>query len=195
VELAKRETILDAASRHFGRLGFKKASVDDIARDAGVAKGTVYLACESKADLFYQVVHRELRSWIAQLAKLIDPRRPADELLRQAAEAGIAYLEAHPLVRDLFFGIHHGLLPGWAARFEELRNLGKQALGEILQQGVRQGIFRPNLDVLVTAGILLELSLAGYQFQSLLGRPDRESVQRRVAAGLDLVLNGLRAHP
>ena len=54
MERAKKECILDSAVKAFAKLGFKKASVDDIARDAGVAKGTVYLACESKEDLFFQ---------------------------------------------------------------------------------------------------------------------------------------------
>ena len=51
---AKRETILESATRLFARLGFKKCSIDEIARAAGVAKGTIYLACDSKTDLFYQ---------------------------------------------------------------------------------------------------------------------------------------------
>src|SRR5436190_555554 len=62
MEQEKKETILDAATRAFARFGFKKASIEDIAKEAGVAKGTVYLACESKEDLYYQAVHREVRA-------------------------------------------------------------------------------------------------------------------------------------
>src|SRR5947208_11210453 len=117
MERSKKECILDAAARAFARYGFKRVSVEDIARDAGVAKGTVYLACDSKEDLFYQTVHREVRAWVSELGKLIDPRIPADELLQMCARAAFAYLDERPLVRDLLFGCFHTLLPEWNERF------------------------------------------------------------------------------
>ncbi len=80
MELAKKECILMEAARAFARFGFRKTSVDEIARAAGVAKGTIYLAAESKEDLFYQALHREVRQWVGEVSGLIDPRRPADEL-------------------------------------------------------------------------------------------------------------------
>src|SRR5689334_25270223 len=48
----KREAILGAARELFGRYGYRRTSIDDIARAAGVAKGTVYLYVENKEALF-----------------------------------------------------------------------------------------------------------------------------------------------
>jgi AcrR family transcriptional regulator len=48
----KREAVLAAALELFGRYGYRRTSVDDIAREAGIAKGTVYLHVESKEVLF-----------------------------------------------------------------------------------------------------------------------------------------------
>jgi AcrR family transcriptional regulator len=62
-----REAILVAATETFARYGFKKASVDDIARRAGIGKGTVYLHFESKEELFGAVVRR---IWTRSLAGL-----------------------------------------------------------------------------------------------------------------------------
>ena len=78
METEKWEQILAEAAKSFARFGFKKTSMEEVARAAGVAKGTVYLGCESKRDLFYQVLLRELRRWDAELARTIDPRVPAD---------------------------------------------------------------------------------------------------------------------
>ncbi len=228
MEQAKKECILTAAAKAFAKLGFKKASVEEIAKEAGVAKGTIYLACESKEDLFYQAVHREVRSWLGQMSKLIDPRVGADELLKLVAELGVVYLEEHPLVRDLFFGIYHGLLPGWAHRLDELRALGAANGAEILRLGVRQGRFRADLDVEQTAAILQDIQLATMMWHVRENRPgqpaawgadgwreglrhprpkaeagenvtasggpaaQRERLQRRARAALDLVLHGLR---
>src|SRR3954469_9261319 len=125
MERDKKECILTAATRLFARFGFKKTSVDEIAKDAGVAKGTIYLAADTKEDLFYQSVHREVRAWVAELSKLIDPRVPADQMLRNCAIAGLQYLHDRPLVRELLFGNYHLMMPEWAERLDGLRELGR----------------------------------------------------------------------
>src|SRR6185503_4523020 len=104
MEQAKKECILTAAARAFSRFGFKKTSVDEIAKHAGVAKGTVYLAAESKEDLFYQAVHRELREYIAACAKLLDPRQVAHELVQTMVRGSFLLLEQYPLVKGLMLG-------------------------------------------------------------------------------------------
>jgi len=192
VEQAKKECILAAAARAFARFGFKKAAVEEIARDAGVAKGTVYLAADTKEDLFYQAVHREVRSWMAETAKVIDPRIPADQLLFLVAQRGLDYLESRPLVRDLLFGNHQLMLPEWAERLDELRELGRQNLLEILRLGVRQGQFRDGMDLDEISHILQDLALTTHVFY-LRKRENREALlARRMQASMDLLLHGLR---
>jgi AcrR family transcriptional regulator len=191
VEQAKKDCILQAAAKAFARWGFKKASVEEIARDAGVAKGTVYLACETKEDLFYQVVHREVRAFTAEIAKLIDPRVPAEELLQRAVAAGNRYLEERPLVKDLIFGNHDLLLPEWTDRLEELRELGRVNCLEILGLGVKQGRFRADLDLDEVSKILEDVMIATHAIHSR--GPDRHArLVRRFTAGFDLLMNGLR---
>jgi Transcriptional regulator len=51
--------ILDAARELVLRYGYKKTTIDDIARQAGVAKGTIYLHWKSREDLFIDLVVRE----------------------------------------------------------------------------------------------------------------------------------------
>ena len=192
MDRAKKDCILRAAGKAFTRLGFKKASVDEIAREAGVAKGTVYLACESKEDLFYQTVHREVRAWVAEISRLIDPRVPADQLLFSAAQAGVAYLDQRPLVRELLFGRMHAMLPKWTDRLDELRALGQANVVEILRLGVKQGRFHDRLDLEETARLLQDLQLATLVFDDR-KRPGREErLARRGKAAFDLVLDGLR---
>jgi AcrR family transcriptional regulator len=191
VEQAKKECILAAAARAFARFGFKKAAVEEIAKEAGVAKGTVYLAADTKEDLFYQAVHREVRAWVAESAKIIDPRKPADQLLLEAAQAGMQYMEQRPLVRDLLFGNHQLLLPEWADRLDELRELGRANLVEILRLGVRQGRFRDGLDIEEVSHVLEDVALTTHVFYHR-PRPDREArIARRMRAAFDLLLNGL----
>jgi AcrR family transcriptional regulator len=51
----RRAEILDAALSLFGRYGYRRTSIDDIAREAGIAKGTVYLSFASKDEVFRAV--------------------------------------------------------------------------------------------------------------------------------------------
>jgi AcrR family transcriptional regulator len=157
-------------------------------------QGTVYLAAESKEDLFYQVLNREVRAWIADVSRAIDPRIPADQLLALASQAGLEYLEARPLVKHLLFGEAHLLLPGWSERLDELVALGGENAVQILRLGVRQGLFRPELDLEIVGQLLLDLQLAYFVLHDRDG-PNRDRlISRRKVAALDLVMNGIKVH-
>ena len=54
--------ILDAAERQFTRYGYRRATMDDVAGDVGVAKGTLYLYFETKAALFRAMLARNFAS-------------------------------------------------------------------------------------------------------------------------------------
>jgi AcrR family transcriptional regulator len=192
MDWAKKDCILVEAAKCFTRFGFKKTSVDDIAKHAGVGKGTVYLAAESKEDLYYQVLNREVRAWVAESARIID-RRPADVILADLLAMANHHLESRPLVRDLLVGGAQQLLPAWREQLEELRVLGRANLIEILELGVKQGIFRPELELNLVAALLQDLHLASY----VLHNPSKPmtDIASRARAGLDLVLNGLRSQP
>lgn len=189
--LSKRECVLIEAAKIFARFGFKKTSIDDIAKEAGVGKGTVYLAAESKEELFYQVLHREVRHWQAACAKVIDPRVPADELLLRLYGEAQRHLASNNLVRDLFRGEMVRMLPKWAGRFDELRAIGKTNVVEVLRIGIRQGVFRDDLDVETVASLLQDFHLAG-----LVLRPfamSEADAAKRALVGIDVILRGLRA--
>lgn len=189
----KRECIIVAACKAFSRLGFKKASVDDIARDAGVAKGTVYLAAESKEDLLYQALLHDLRVWNAELSKLIDPRADPIEMLGTLGQAGLASLSQRPLLKQLFEGDLHAMLPSWQGRFDELTALGRKNVIEVLEIGKKQGRFRADLDVPETAVLLMDLQVSTMLFHNREG-PDREErLLRRLSAATNLLLHGLVA--
>lgn len=188
MDAAKWEGIVAEAAKAFGRFGFRKASIDGIARAAGVAKGTVYLGCTSKRDLFYQAILRDLRLWNAELAKAIDPRVPADELLVRVSQQAIALLDRFPLARDLISDVYAADLPDWLDRLDELRAHGLSTVLEMLRIGVRQGRLRADLDLEAVAEVFLDLMTSTIMFHS---RGPAERMARHAAAVFDLALNGL----
>ncbi len=120
-----------------------------------------------------------------------DPRKPADQLLALVAQSGLVYLDAHPLVRELFEGKHNDALPKWARRLDELRVLGRQNVIEILRLGIAQGRFRASLDVDQVAKLLQDLQMSTFVFREQATNQGEPDLERRARAGLDLVLNGL----
>jgi AcrR family transcriptional regulator len=55
---SRRAEILDAALQVFGQYGYRRTSMDDVAREAGIAKGTIYLSFTSKEEVFQALSER-----------------------------------------------------------------------------------------------------------------------------------------
>ncbi|RIY00720.1 TetR/AcrR family transcriptional regulator [Aureimonas flava] len=80
---AKRRQILEGARRAFVGLGFDAASMNDVVREAGVSKSTLYVYFRSKEDLFRALIECEREAYLAEVeALLTDPGEPADTLRR-----------------------------------------------------------------------------------------------------------------
>jgi TetR/AcrR family fatty acid metabolism transcriptional regulator len=76
----KRERILSAAERIFARHGFFAAKVSDVAKEAGVADGTIYLYFKSKDDLLISLFERRMQAVNQRLRAAIAGRPPAEQL-------------------------------------------------------------------------------------------------------------------
>ena len=87
---SKRRQILDGARKVFMDLGFDGASMNEIARSAGVSKGTLYVYFADKNRLFEAIVETEALEK-GKLIYNLDPRRDAETTLR---EFGRAYIES-----------------------------------------------------------------------------------------------------
>ena len=86
---AKRRQILDGARKVFMNLGFDGASMNEIARSAGVSKGTLYVYFADKSRLFEAIVEAEALEQ-GQVVFNFDPGRDAETTLR---EFGRAYIQ------------------------------------------------------------------------------------------------------
>lgn len=65
----RAQRILDAASELIQRWGYRKTTIDDIAKQAGVAKGTIYLHWKTREELFIDLIQRERLNSGEQLAQ------------------------------------------------------------------------------------------------------------------------------
>jgi AcrR family transcriptional regulator len=164
----RREQILDAAIEIFGCRGFSWTNVSDIALEAGVAKGTVYLYFESKEAIFNTILTE--RSFIPYLTRLeLNDDKPLEETLVAIAENYYRYMEENlPLFRLALTDAHH--FPDHSRQvFQAIVLKGSQILADYLQAQSRAGKIRKLEAPLLTAQAFMGM-LANYIItQEILG--------------------------
>jgi len=113
--------ILAAARQTFVRVGVAGTSVDQIARAAGIAKGTVYLYYKSKDDLLRQLLTADLSEFEAETVPAIGSAGTLAERLDRYFRASFGFFERN---RDFIEQCHLGMSP-------EVRKKAKLKLGRI----------------------------------------------------------------
>lgn len=136
---AKAQAILDAAERLFVRYGYRKSSMDDVAREAGIAKGTVYLYFAGKEALFRALLERIGQTVLAAAQQAAAAEQPLAERLYGVMHAMYGYFHAH-------FGDSGHLQELSEVRGSlgqdlsaQMRQAHRQIVVELLEQGVRDG--------------------------------------------------------
>ncbi len=111
-----REEILQAAERLFRKKGYYLATAEEIARDAGVAVGTIYNIIGSKERLYSEVLLTIARDLLKRLWDEVFSHGNAEEAMERLIQLRIDNYERYQLFFQLFF--HHG--PALAPDFNQL---------------------------------------------------------------------------
>ncbi len=97
----RRTKIVDAARSVFARKGFVRGIMDEIAKEAGIAKGTVYLYFRSKREIYKAVLDRDMESLKTDTMERIEAAKTLKDKIRAFAQTRIENAEA----RKEFFQI------------------------------------------------------------------------------------------
>ena len=150
----KRESILRAATRVFARNGYFNSKVADIAREADVADGTVYLYFKSKEEILHSIFDQNMTEAINAGHLLIEKVSDPGEKLRRIA---MLHLERLGADRDLAVvfqvelrGSTKFMREFSAAGFAEYLGLLRQTF----EAGQRSGVFRKELNAKLVSKIL-----------------------------------------
>ncbi|MFN7989041.1 MAG: TetR/AcrR family transcriptional regulator [Thermoanaerobaculia bacterium] len=150
----KRKRLLGAAVQTFGRRGFHEAKIAEIAAEAGVAEGTVYLYFRSKEDLLGCVFDETMDGVLAEGRAIRFGEAPASEKLRRLVGLHLAFLAQD---RDLASVFQIELRR--SARLVERFSRSKlteyfRLLDGVLKEGIASGEFRKDLDPRLAVRIL-----------------------------------------
>jgi AcrR family transcriptional regulator len=109
----KRRAILDAARRLLVRGRFEDLVLDDVAKAAGVAKGTLYLYFKSKDELVAAAFEELVEELGRELQTLLDGELKGEKLLRAAVRTILSHFDRH---RDFLSQFTSGMVPGCSSR-------------------------------------------------------------------------------
>jgi TetR/AcrR family transcriptional regulator, fatty acid metabolism regulator protein len=187
----KREAILKAATQVFARSGFFQSQVADVAREAGVAAGTVYLYFRSKDDLLVSLFERTMQEAIAEGHAALDGVSDPHERLTRIARL---HLERLGRDRDLavVFQVELRQSTKFMERFSStyLRDyLG--LIRDTLAHGQASGHFRADINPTIAAKIFFG-ALDEMATNWILSRR-RYSLVAQAGAIVDLFINGVGA--
>ena len=190
----RREDIVQAALRGFDRDGFEGARIDDVAAEADVAKGTVYLYFRNKEALLEGVIHGVVKPAVdaVEEAAADTGMAAADRLRRQIEVIGqrLGEGQMNVILRLMIAeGPKHDELRRFY--FREIVNPGMQAIGRCLADGEASGEFRPGTAKLhpqVFAGTAIMAAVWRILFDDL--RP--LDIGALLRDHLDTVLDGIR---
>lgn len=149
----KREAILRAAVKVFARRGYFNSKVADVAKEAGIADGTVYLYFKSKDEILHSIFDRAMEEFIAEGKKELTEIESPKDKLRRIAELHLEKLGAD---RDLAI-VFQVELRGSTKFMQEFSAAGFAEYLDIIQQtfieGQQKGIFYKDLKPIICAKI------------------------------------------
>jgi AcrR family transcriptional regulator len=170
LDAARRERVLHAAMAEFGRHGYSGGSLNVIAREADVAKGSLFQYFDDKFDFFAHVAeYTSLRVYAAMEGSLEPPEAGSvvDHFLR-LVEMWIEYMAAHPLERAVTAATTMELDPAVRQAVREpVHRLYAKGVRPLLEAAVTRGEFRADadLDALLSLLVLVlpHLALAPFE--------------------------------
>ncbi len=177
-----KDAILDATDRLLARYGYRKMTVEDIASEAGIGKGTIYLHFASKEEVVLSHVDRIVERLKERLREIGRSEAPAAERLREMLLTRVMFRfdsiqHYTQSLNDLLAALRPGLLARRAQYFEAEAEI----FAEVLRNGRAAGEFEFE-DEHATAHAMLQATngLLPYSLSTTeLG--ERQDVERRAA--------------
>ncbi len=155
----KRDRITAAAMAEFGAKGFSAGSLNVVAREAGIAKGSLFQYFDDKLDLFAAVCDAGSTRIAQATIGVVDPDRPVFEILRQTIAEWLRYFRANPPERRMAFAAANEIDPAARVAVRSVANTYYDtALRPVIERAMAKGELRAGTDVdLVVSMVALTL--------------------------------------
>src|SRR3989440_7162179 len=188
-----RDLILDAADRLLARYGYRKMTIDDLAREVGIGKGTIYLHFQSKEDVALSRIDRVIDRLKTELRKVATSDEDPVTRLRSMLMLRVIYrFDSVQHYTESLNQVMAAIRPSLLERRKDYFEAEARIIAEVLKEGRRTGDFFFK-DAMATARALLTAtnSLLPYSLSPReLG--ERDALENQTAGIVDLLIGGLR---
>ncbi|MBP1931441.1 TetR/AcrR family transcriptional regulator [Ammoniphilus resinae] len=194
----KQKRIMEAAVKLFSEKGFHAASTSEIAKEAGVAEGTIFRHFKTKKDILISLVAPIMLRFASPLLlkdvrKLMGSDLPLDDLLKQLYQNRLQIIEKNwsqirLIIQEMQF---HEELRG--AVVENLFGVGRKLAEAFVSSKIQSGEIR-NFPPLTVTRALVSM-MVGYVFFKFVIFPDEGmnlDDEQEIEIMVDIILNGIR---
>jgi len=150
----KPQQIVDAAIRVFARNGYYNSRVSDIAREAGIASGTIYLYFRTKEEILVTLFREKMAAFVAHLRREIAGETDPVAKIRRLVELHFTVLEQSPALAEVVqVELRQGHKFFRGASAHEV-SAYFELIGSVLEEGVATGCFHADVPVKIATKML-----------------------------------------
>lgn len=185
---ARREEVVDTAARMFFEKGYEATSIQDIAAELGMLKGSLYYYISSKNDLLFEIIdgyHEQTRSYFRDIVAADDPVLVK---LRRLIVTETAHTATHVERSSLFYSEWRSLSQDRQEVILAARDEHDQFVVQCIQEAQALGQVRPQVDPRVAALAILGMVNSVYRWFKSDGSQSAAEIGETFA---DLILDGL----
>ena len=188
----RTQQILEAAINTFVKYGIAKTRMADIAQEAGLSKGTIYLYFKSKEELIFAILDTFLARELAYANELLITDISVEEKINKLTDIIVADVAQIKPLTPLYMEFI-----AQAAREESVRNILQKPFDEfmdvfvtLIEQGVASGEFRElnAKEVALAMGTLIDGAILIWVYD-----PEFVDLEQQIKASLQLLLTGIAA--
>jgi AcrR family transcriptional regulator len=185
----KPQQILKSAERLFAGGRYHEVTLDEVCREAGVGKGTVYRYFRDKEDLYYQVILSGLDELVESVEGVANEEQAPGDGMRKVVECVAGFYTK----RRALFGLMWSEQLRGSARRKEMRTQWRKknermvaVLAGFITQGVQQGVYDTPFSPRAAARLLLGMVRVGQRHKSEMpgGRDWPTAVARLFEGGI-----------
>lgn len=170
----RREEIVKAAEKVFFSMGLEQATMDDIAAEAELSKGTLYLYFKSKEDLHFEVARGAISLLSSHTARAVESAGNAIEKLELMGRATIAFMYTHPKHMKAIMSIMATEAGTVELSSGDVQGIvyGESSVGmlmKVVEEGIREKLIRSDIPAPLIAHTLWMQMMSVIQFVSTEG--------------------------
>ena len=185
------EQITNAATKVFAEQGFDKARMDDIASEANLSKGTLYLYFKSKDAIITHLLDRLFEREFADLSALANTDRPASEKLVVFTNTIVADLQNWSRLIPIMYEFLGRLFRQNVVQqaFKKYMNHYLDIITPIIQEGINAGEFKEKdaQEVAIAIGAIVEGTILLWVYDS-----KKVDLERHLHAGMALIMEAIQ---